>query len=151
MHPDHAAALERMRAFDALPQAGGHYTLCHYLYNRTKLSVPAAAAILSTAEAGGKITLPPPSSNSSDLAHYVGLLKTAYGTRIDASAAETTLAGAASTALSPRPAGSPAPAAAGWSAAFAATSARPAKTAAPPPSTMAAAIDAAISALKRQP
>lgn len=96
MHLSHAA-LERMRAFDVLPQTRAHFTLSHYLCNQTTLSVSAAAAVLATAEAGGKIVLPPPFSSSSYLRGYASLLKAAYGTRIDTSAADAAPASVAST------------------------------------------------------
>ena len=132
----------------SLPDAREHHSLAKYLSHSTSCSPDDAAAILRSANAGGRISLPPLASWAAEhpnahreAATHREHLRTLYGDRLDTSAADAApVASGISTAS----------AADGWADAFSRTAARlpdeqPQAAAA---TSMRAAMDAAIARLK---
>lgn len=131
-----------------LSAAGEHHSLARYLAHCTSCSPDDAAAILNSASAGGRISLPPlaswaaehPNAQREAAAHREHL-RTLYGDRLDTSAAEAApvASGVGTTAVAD-----------GWAEAFGKTNARradeqPQEVAA---TSMRQAMDEAIARLK---
>ena len=131
----------------SLPAAREHHSLARYLAHCTSCSPDDAAAILNSASAGGRISLPPlaswaaehPNAHSEAATHREHL-RAVYGDRLDTSAADA----------APVASGVNTTSADGWADAFAKTTARrpdeqPQQVAA---TSMRQAMDEAIARLK---